>query len=95
MRIKDIAIFLSYFYLENVEYFIDGRHTTLHDLYTLYKDLSVVQIELDYTNRPLKKGDISVNTFVPNVVENIEYPPKSYYTVFLFNIKTKGGDACA
>lgn len=95
MHVKDIAIVLSYFYLENVEYFIDGRHTTLHDLYTLYKNLSVVQIELDYTNRPLKKGDVLVDTSIPDVVKNIEYPPKSYYTVFLINIKTKGGEAHA
>ena len=95
MRIKDIVLFLSYFNLENVEYFIDGRHTTLFDLIRLYENLSVVQIELDYTNRPLKKGDIVLDTSIPNVVENINYPPKSYYTVFLFNIKTKGGEAHA
>lgn len=95
MRVKDIVLVLSYFNLENVEYFIDGRHTTLFDLKTLYKDLYIFQIELDYTNRPLNKGDIEIDTSVPNVVENINYPPKSYYTVFLFNIKTKGGEAHA
>lgn len=95
MRIRDIILFLSYFNLENVEYFIDGRHTTLYDLSTLYKDLSIFQIELDYTSRPLNKGDILIETSIPSVVENIEYPPKSYYTVFLLNIKTKGGEAHA
>jgi hypothetical protein len=95
MHVKDVVLFLAYFNLENVEYFIDGRHTTLFDLMNSYNNLSVVQIELDYTSRPLNKGDILVNTSVPSVVENIEYPPKSYYTVFLFNIKTKGGEAHA